>query len=107
VNVEAGAHPGDEASEAEVLNDDGINAGFDDSADEKDGFGEFIGEDEGVEGDVAANVVAVEIRDGFGKLFEGEISSAVAGVEVAESEVDGISAVGDGGAHRIKIAGWR
>ena len=30
---------------------------------------------------------------------------AVAGVEVVEAEVDGVRAVGDGGAHRVPVAG--
>ena len=47
------------------------------------GLGELIGEDEGVEGDVATHVVLVEIFHYVGELFDSEIGGAVSGVEIA------------------------
>ena len=97
----------EEFGKAKVLDDDGIDAGGGEGGDVVDGGGQFIGEDQGVEGDVAANVVGVEIGDDLGELVEGEIGGAMAGVEVAEAEVDRVGAVGDGGAHGVPVAGGR
>ena len=107
VDVEGGGEGVDEFCDAEVLDDDGINAGGGDGFDVFDGGFEFVGEDEGVEGEEAFDVVGVEIVDDLGEFFEREVGGAVAGVELVEAEVDGVCAVGDRGAHRIPVAGGR
>jgi len=59
------AEAAEEFGDAEVLDDDGIDAGAGDAGEVIGGGGEFVGEDEGVEGDEAFDVVAVEIVHDF------------------------------------------
>ena len=59
--AEAGGEPGD----AQVLDDHGVGAGRGNGGEIIGGGGELIGEDQGVEGDEATGVVAVEIRRGL------------------------------------------
>ena len=107
VDVEGGGERVDEFGDAEVLDDDGIDARGGDGFDVFDRGFEFVGEDEGVESEEAFDVVGVEVIHDPGKFFEREVGGAVAGVELIEAEVDGIGAVGDGGAHGIPVAGGR
>ncbi len=102
---EGGAHLLDEAGDAQVLDDHGIDAGTGDGFEIIGGGKEFIGEDQSVEGDEAFDIVGMEVLHDAGKFRDGEIGGAVAGVEIAEAEVDGVSAVGDGGAHGFPVAG--
>jgi hypothetical protein len=105
VDGESGGHFLDEACDAQVLDDHGIDAGAGDLLEVVLGSGELIGEDQGVEGDEAFDVVAVEVLHDLRQFRECEIGGAVAGVELVEAEIDGISAIGDGGAHGVPISG--
>ncbi|OQB92401.1 MAG: hypothetical protein BWX86_01839 [Verrucomicrobia bacterium ADurb.Bin122] len=107
VDREIGRERADEAGDADVLHDGGIDSGGDDGAQVALGVGEFVGEDEGVEGDVAAHAALVEERHEPGQVGEREVVGAHAGVEALEAEVDGIGAVFDGGAHALPVAGGR
>jgi len=89
----------------EILDDDGVNTGGGDGFEIFDGFCEFIGEEEGVEGEETFNVVGVEVGDELREFCEGEIFGAETGVEMVEAEVDGIGTVGDGGAQGVPISG--
>lgn len=105
VDGEGGAHLVDELNKAEILDDDGIDAGGGDLPEVGGGFGEFGGEDQGVEGEVGADVVFVEVAYDFREIFGFEVGGAVAGVEVGEAEIDGIGPVDDGGDEGFPIAG--
>jgi hypothetical protein len=50
------------------------------------------------------DVVAVEVVEDLWQLVEAEVGGAMAGVEVAEAEVDSVGAVGDGGAQALPVA---
>ncbi len=71
------------------------------------GVGEFGGEDEGVEGDVTFDAVGVEEGHQAGEVFFGEVVGAKAGIEAGHAEVDGVGAVGDGGAGAVPVTGGR
>ena len=86
----------DQPAEAQVLNDDGINAGLSDLADEDFELGKLPGEDEGVECDVASNASAVEEVHHFVKTAAIEVCGAGAGVVSSETEIDGIGPIFDG-----------
>ena len=69
----------DEADESEVLHDDGVDSGGGDGGDEFGGGGEFVGEDQRVEGDEAADVAVVEKPHHLGEFLDGEVGGAVRG----------------------------
>ncbi len=95
----------DEFSQAKVLNDDGIDARFLKEAELGFCGGEFGGEDEGVEGDVAFHAVRVEEGHQGGEVVGGKVVGPQAGVELGHAEVDGVGPVGDGGASAVPVAG--
>jgi hypothetical protein len=66
----------DEFSEAEVLDDDGIDARFVEEAELGFGSRQFGGEDEGVESDVTLHAVGVEEGHEGGEVVGGEVVSA-------------------------------
>jgi hypothetical protein len=105
VEAEAGGDAFDKFGEAEVLDDDGVDAGVFEVAELGFGVGEFGGEDEGVEGDVTFDAVGVEEGHQAGEVFFGEVVGAEAGVEAGHAEVDGVGAVGDGGASAVPVTG--
>ena len=105
VEAEAGGDLFDEFGEAEVLDDDGVDAGVFEVAELGFGVGEFGGEDEGVEGDVAFDAVGVEEGHQAGEIFFGEVVGAQAGVEAGHAEVDSVGTVGDSGAGAVPVAG--
>ena len=68
--------------------------------------GQFAGEDEGVEGDVAGKAAAVELGHELRQLGEGKVMGAGAGVEAGiEAEIDCVRAVLNRGANAVAIAG--
>ena len=105
METEAGGDFFDEFGEAEVLDDDGIDAAVLEV--EELGFGvrEFGGEDEGVEGDVTFDAMGVEEGHEAGEVFLGEVVGAQAGIEPGHAEKDGVGTVGDGGAGTVPVAG--
>ena len=78
---QSGGHAVDQTGQPQILHDDGVGAGCGNGADEADGLGQLVGEDKGVEGDVAAHVALVEVAHHRGQLFEAEVGGAVAGIE--------------------------
>lgn len=96
VELEIGGDLAGEAEDAQVLHDEGVDAGFGNGGDGAGGFDEFVFEDEGVEGEVAADAALVQgAHDGgeFGKIE----ANFGAGGEVLEAEVAGVGASFDGG----------
>lgn len=106
VDVQAGARPVDEVGQAQVLHDHGVGAGFGDRADGLHRLRKLVGEHQRVEGDVAADVVGVEVLHHPRQLFDGKVGRPVAGVEAAvEAEVHRVRPVGDGRPHRVPVPG--
>ena len=54
---------------------------------------------------IAADVVGVQVIHDVGEFGEREVGGPVAGVELVEAEIDGIGAVGHGGAEGVPISG--
>ena len=73
--------------------------------DEPQRLGQLVGEDQRVEGHVAADVMAVEVVDDLRQLVGGEVGGAVAGVEGGQAEVDRVGPVGHRRPHRLPVAG--
>ena len=67
--------------------------------------GQFVREDERVEGDEPADVAGVEEPHDLGQFVRREVGGPGAGVEVGQAEVDGVGPVGDRGAHGLPVAG--
>ena len=93
-----------QSAEADILHDHGVDPGGDEGADVVGGFGDLVGEDEDVEGDVAAHAAPVEEAHELRKVGGGEVVRAHPGVEALKAEVDGVGAVLDGGAHAVPVA---
>ena len=105
VDGEVGGDFADETADAGVLDDGGVHARGDDGAQVVLGVGELVGEDEDVEGDVAADAALVEKLHERGEVGLREVFGAHAGVETLEAEVNGVGAILDGGAHALPVAG--
>jgi hypothetical protein len=97
----------DEPRDAHVLHDGRVHARCDDAAEVFLGGGEFVGEDERVEGHVALHAAPVEELHEPGQVGLGEVVRAHPGVEAVEAEVDGVRAVLDGGLGAFPVAGRR
>jgi hypothetical protein len=95
----------DQARDAHVLHDGGVNPGGDDRAQVVLGVGELGGEDERVEGHIAAHAALVEKRHQRRQVGLRDVFGAHAGVEALESEVDRVGAILDRGASAFPVAG--
>ena len=104
---EIGRETPDEPADADVLDDGGIDSGRDDRAEIFFGVGQFVGEDEGVEGDIAADAAPMEERHQLRQIGFGEVLRPHPGVEPVEAEVDRVGPVLDGRADAFPIAGGR
>ena len=76
VDGEVGRDAADELDEADVLDDDGVDASLGDGADERLSLGELLVEDEDVHGDEAADAALVEEGDDVGELLDVELARA-------------------------------
>ena len=91
--------------EAEVLNDEGIDASLGDEAELALGGLELAGENQGVHRDEALHAVFVEEGHQLGQVGFGEVVGAQAGVEFRHAEVDRVGSGGDCGAGAVPVAG--
>ena len=66
---------------------------------------QLVGEDQDVERGITADVVVVEKLHERRQLVVSEIIGALPGIELLETEVDGIRTVGDGRAGAVQITG--
>ncbi len=105
VNGEAGGDRLDEPGDAEVLDDDRIDARLGAEADGRFDARELVVEDERVERDVALGPALMEIPKGFTERVPVEVRRAGARVEPVQSEVDGVRTRLDCGAQRGEVAG--
>ncbi len=99
--------PANHPADADVLDDGGVDSGGDDRAQVVLRPGEFVGEDEGVKGHVAAHTPAMEKRHQLRQIGGREIACAHARIEAIEPEVDRVGAVLDRGAGARPVAGGR
>src|SRR6185436_2875919 len=97
VNGKIGADGADQSHEAEILDQDGVDARFGEAYDGTfDGF-QLRREDERVERDVAADAAAVEVTYHLGQVVQMEIGGTGPGVETRfETKVNRVGAVFDG-----------
>ena len=107
VDWEVGGEGADQPADPHVLHNGGVHAGRDDGLQVILCLGDFIGEDEGVEGHVAAHAAAVEELHERRQVGRGEILRAHPRVEPLEAEVDRVGAVFDRGPRTFPIAGRR
>ena len=91
------------AHEADILDDERIDAHAIEQAQVVRGVIQLGGEDEGVERDERAHAVAVAEGDDLGQLGLAEVIRAQPRVETRQSEVDRVRAVRDGGAHTVPV----
>ena len=105
VDRQARREAADQADEAQVLHDDGIRPGCDEAAEKAGRFGQFVGEDQRVEGDIAQHVSPMEIGHHLGQFGKREIRGPMAGVEIGQAEIDRIGPIGHRRAQRFPIAG--
>ena len=93
-----------QAHDGEILHDHAVGTGFGDGGDGAGGFAQFVFEDQGVEGDVAADAAGVEGAHGFGEFFEIEADFG-AGGEMFQAEINAVGAGFDGGVELRPVAG--
>ncbi len=99
-----GAHQRDDA---EILDDDRVDAGRGARAHGALEGRELVVEDERVQRDVPAHAVLVEVAHRRREAGVVEVAGAGARVETLEAEVDGVGARAHRGAQRIGVAGGR
>ena len=105
MNREVGRDAADEAADAGVLDDGGVDARRDDRAERACGLGEFVGEDQRVEGHVALHAATVQIGHQFRQVSLFEVLGPHAGVEAADAEEHRVGAVLDRRADAVPFAG--
>ena len=99
------SHGPNQPGDPQVLHNDGVGPGVNHLRQVVRRPLELIREDQGIEGDISPNPVAVQVGQGFGECREGEVGRPMAGVEVIEAEIDGVGTVRDGGPQGFGIAG--
>ena len=97
----------DDAADADVLDDGGIDTGGDDSSEVVAGGVDLVGEHERVERHVAAHAAAVEKFHQRRQIGEGEILGAHPGIEALEAEIDRVGAILDGRVGALPVARGR
>ena len=95
VQFQLGKVLADDVIDAQVLNDEGIDADVGEGGERLDQFGQFIVADERVEGDEDAppRRQGVGVGDDLGQFLEGEVLGLGAGGELFQSQIDGVGAV--------------
>ena len=102
VNLEAGIDDLDQADEADILHDGGVDAAVDRFTKEDERLGELTRFQQDVQREVDAAAALVREPAGFGDLIQRELRAFVAGIEAIRAQIDGIGTVGEGGAHGVK-----
>ena len=105
VDLETGIHHLDEAHEADVLHDGGVDAPVDARTQVGQAIAEFGGLHQRIERHIDPHTAFVRDLAGGGEFIEGELGALVAGVEARRAEVDRIGPVGDGGPHGVEASG--
>ena len=100
-----GIHALDEPDEPEVLRDDRAHATIDGVAEQQQRVLELRRLEQDVEREVDADATRPRHRARLVELVERELGALVARVEAFDAHVDGIRAVGDGGANGVEGTG--
>ena len=95
----------DESDQSHVLHDGGVDAAIDARAEVRERVLQFARLEEGVERQVDARAVAMGDETGLLELVQRELSALIAGVELLDTQVDGVGSVRDGGADGVEGAG--
>ena len=107
VKGQVGTYGAEHHSNAEVLNDYGVNTGFGDKASHPgNGLHLPVG-GESVEGDIHLAAALAAISDGIEKFLLCEVFCAASGVEVAETQINGVGAALHSGNDRLGASGGR
>ena len=102
---EVGRDTTDQAADAGILDDGGVDAGRDDRAERARGLGELVREDQRIERHVALHAAAVQIGHELGQVGFFEVLGPDAGVEATDSEEHRVGAVLDRRADAVPFAG--
>lgn len=102
VNFEIRIDALNQPDQAKVLDDDRVNTEIDRFAEEHQRIDELGGLDENVQREVDATTTLMRDAARFAKLLERELRAVVAGVEARRAHVDGVGAIGDGGADGVQ-----
>lgn len=94
-------HRLDHANQADVLHDRRINAAVDALAEVLQRLGHLVRLDQDVEREVDARPALMSDQAGLLQLVHRELGPVVARVELRRTAVDGVGAVGDGGADGV------
>ena len=107
VDVQVGYPFPRETDQSEILHDGRIDSGAVEHVEFLLGGGEFVGEDQHIERDVAFHAMLVKKGHQLGQIIGREILRPHARVEGGHPEVNRVGAIGDGGADAFPIAGGR
>ena len=103
MNFQIGCNLASQFKHTDVLHDDSVYSGFRYGGYRARCFGEFVFEDEGVEGEVAADTTAVQGLHHAGQFVKIKAYLG-AGTEVFEAEIAGVRAGLDGGVQLRPVA---
>ena len=105
VNFQAHAEFTRQNGDAQILNEDGVDAGLIEHDQLALGIGQLVSENKYVQRAKGTHVVLVEKPDQLRQLFVGEIVGAHPRVEPRQAEIHCVRSVGDGGACALHITG--
>ena len=105
MDLEARIDALDEAHEADVLHDGGVDAAVDARAEMGERVLHLVRLHEDVERQVDARAAAVGDGAGLFEFGERELRAVVARIELLDAQIDGVGAVRDGGADGVEGAG--
>jgi len=97
--------PADEAADTGVLDDGGVDARRDDRAERARGFGQFVREDQRIEGHVTLHAAAMQVGHELRQVGLFEVLGPDAGVEATDAEEHRVGAVLDRRADAVPFAG--
>ena len=105
VDLEARVDALDQADDADVLDDRGVDAEVYGFPQKGQGLGELGRLEEDIEGEVDPASALVREPAGFPNLSERELRALVAGVEAIGPQIDGVGPVGERGPNGVERAG--
>ncbi len=105
VDLKAGIHVLNQAHEPDVLYDGSVDAAIDAGSQVIERVLEFTRFRQDVEREVHTPAVAVRDETGLREVVEGELRALVPRVELLDTEIHGVGAVGDGGADGVERSG--
>lgn len=104
VKCELGQMGSGQVDEAQVLDDDGVDASVIEIRQVLQGGFQFVVGDESVDGDVDLAVMQVEKVGDLPDLLQVEVRRGLPGAELFSAKIDGIGPGGNGGEERVPAA---